>query len=154
MDAAKLVGLLEDANHKPRSYSGRGMFGKECVSVSLDRHTDVSEFFADVLEVLCDSKEYETIYEFIRLMRETRTDGMGLGIVVYWPGIEWTEGLVTGRYEERLTAALANFNLNQAVKLVDRIDNDDDYELTEKEDTLCSQLLDEIDSERAEAQKS
>lgn len=62
---------------RPRSYSGRGMYGAECVGVSLDSPGDL------------DSEG---------LPRATQ-DSLGRGVILYWPGAKWTAECET-RYPE------------------------------------------------------
>lgn len=72
---AQLISKLESLDLRPRSYSGRGMYGKECVATSLDRYTHPSD---------------------LELPAGWRQDQLGLGTVVYWPGITWPEGRSEG----------------------------------------------------------
>lgn len=69
MNATKLIDAIKAAGLRPRSYSGRGMFGRHCVGVSL---RSISE--ADGLP-----------------LRGSATDSLGLGIILYWPGAKWPE---------------------------------------------------------------
>ena len=71
------IDALEDAFYEPVAYSGRGMYGKECVSLKGD---DLSLW--DVARSLP-----EDMY-----VSEPRTDSLGLGIVIYWPQYEWPKG--------------------------------------------------------------
>lgn len=59
------------------SYSGRGMFGKECVAVYGD------DAFA--LGMAIGQEEYLASAFDGKI---TRQDSMGLGIVIYWPQIQ------------------------------------------------------------------
>jgi hypothetical protein len=68
---------LVEAGFKPRSYSGRCMYGDHCVSVSLDDDTDL-------LKVGC-ALGPDFLHEPVQ------TDSMGRGIVVYWPQQKWQE---------------------------------------------------------------
>jgi hypothetical protein len=60
---------LEAAGIKTRSYSGRGMFGAECLAAT--------------------AKRVEDVYAVIpaSAIRGARTDSMGFDVVVYWPGV-------------------------------------------------------------------
>lgn len=66
-----LIDALESAGRKWRPYSGRGMYGKECVSVMLE---DAGELFIIGGE-LADSG----------FAVKPTIDSMGLGVVAYWP---------------------------------------------------------------------
>ncbi len=83
MDFEMLCRLIKDAGGEPHSYSGRGMYGKQCVGVSLDK--SVSHFLADMLDSLDDPAYCGW------LLREAQQDQMGRGIVVYWPEVAWGE---------------------------------------------------------------
>lgn len=68
MDAHELIDILEGAGYEWREYSGRAMYGKQCVGVDLDGVGDLWE-----LAQACPE-----------LPRPT-TDSMGHGIIAYWP---------------------------------------------------------------------
>jgi len=93
----ELFKIFKSAGLNPRSYSGRAMFGKECLAVVPDFETsaaDVIALFQEHLlsDVMRDPQEfdYKKAAEFVAMLRESRQDSMGLGIVIYWPHIEWT----------------------------------------------------------------
>jgi len=75
-----LIEALEEAGYEPRSYSGRGMYGKCCVSVSGD---DVSEW--DIARALWFNNFDQEDLD----IPAPRQDQLGLGIVLYWPSFEW-----------------------------------------------------------------
>lgn len=60
------------------SYSGRGMFGKECLGIDMPSMTAA---FNLALEIGIDCSA--TAQKF----KNPKFDNMGLGIVVYWPNI-------------------------------------------------------------------
>jgi hypothetical protein len=61
-----------------KNYSGRGMFGANCVSISTD-HRD---------------SDYSLCGELYAIgVPPGRTDSMGLGTVYYWPSTQWPEDL-------------------------------------------------------------
>lgn len=65
-----LLTRLTKAGYRPRSYSGRGMYGRVCVGVTLDR------------------------FEELTVGARTATwDSMGLGRIAYWPGHTWPAGM-------------------------------------------------------------
>lgn len=68
--ATKLIEAINAAGKKARSYSGRGMYGRECVACSIRRGED-----------------------FAGLPGGYRTDSLGLGQIVYWPRVAWPEDL-------------------------------------------------------------
>jgi hypothetical protein len=68
MDSHELIDALSTLGLNPRSYSGRGMYGHECVGASVE-----------------DPGDYE-------LPKGWRMDSLGKRYIVYWPDAEWPEG--------------------------------------------------------------
>jgi hypothetical protein len=68
----------------PRSYSGRGMYGKHCISVDV---SNVGALIAFGAELGWQSKF--TNAEISEIAQSVHTDSMGRDIVVYWPHLEW-----------------------------------------------------------------
>jgi hypothetical protein len=68
MNFEAFVEKIREAGYEPRSYSGRGMFGKVCVGVDLDRNDRGEDLPGGASE-----------------------DSMGLGYIMYWPHVEWVE---------------------------------------------------------------
>ena len=66
---------LEDAGYEPKSYSGRGMFGKICVSVHDASAWEVARTLESDMDV-----------------PEPREDALGLGNILYWPQYPWPDG--------------------------------------------------------------
>lgn len=81
-ESKALITALEDAGYEPRSYSGRGMYGKECVAISGE---DVSAW--DVARALW----FNNLDEEDMDVPEPRQDQMGLGTVLYWPSYRWPQ---------------------------------------------------------------
>lgn len=65
MNYEELTTALINEGLDPRAYSGRGMFGKECVGVSVDHPGEYT------------------------LPKGYRMDTLGLGYIVYWPSVKW-----------------------------------------------------------------
>ena len=65
---------LIESGYSPRSYSGRGMYGKKCVALSVKDETALLKVGAALGD-----------------LAETRacTDGLGRGLIVYWPSQAW-----------------------------------------------------------------
>jgi hypothetical protein len=88
------------------SYSGRGMFGDTCLAVTIDRN-GINEFElmgrlveaaaqhgadkADNEHEFANESVNEAMEPVVEALRGTRTDSMGLGIVIYWPNISYVE---------------------------------------------------------------
>ncbi len=71
-----LIDALDECGYEPKSYSGRGMFGKCCVSVSGD-NLDAWDVARSLFEETWDGA-------FARLPNPHQ-DQLGRGIVLYWP---------------------------------------------------------------------
>lgn len=65
----QLIEALRAEGLTPRSYSGRGMYGAQCVGANV-RH----------------------IGDHV-LPRGWQDDGMGMGRIVYWPDVAWPESM-------------------------------------------------------------
>ncbi len=77
--ADELIEALEDAgfyDHRP--YSGRGMFGAECVGLDLEGEGDLWNVAYALGKSGADIKA-------------PRVDSMGRGIIAYWPSVKWPE---------------------------------------------------------------
>ena len=72
MKTAELIKKIEASGFKPRSYSGRFMYGHECVGVSVQ---PTSTGDADSLP------------------RGNKVDSLGMGQILYWPQCAWADGL-------------------------------------------------------------
>jgi len=81
----KLQELIVDAGYEVYSYSGRGMYGETCLAT--DPGPNTMAFIADLLV----AAEGMSVEEFSRLvdgaLRESATDAMGTGTVLYFPMI-------------------------------------------------------------------
>ena len=71
MTTRELMDTL-DPHFEPKPYSGRGMFGKQCVSI----HSDGSQWG-------------EACFREIRGLPSYHSDSLGKGYVYYWPDHEW-----------------------------------------------------------------
>lgn len=95
MESHEFAELIESAGYEVRSYSGRGMFGKQCIGVSTD---DVFELIANITKEIVDtdiepvSRDSSTVRlnEWIELMTQIRTDSLGRGEIIYWPNMKWS----------------------------------------------------------------
>lgn len=87
--------LLEEAGLETRSYSGRAMYGKTCLAVDLDGGT-LGPFVADVIEALQTQVGGEIMStngdDISEAFRSMKTDSMGRGSVVYFPGVPFEDG--------------------------------------------------------------
>ncbi len=81
MKAETWINALRNEGHAPRAYSGRGMFGKQCVAITV----------ADWALAAMDLSDSSLPKGGKTLLRDARTDSMGKQTVVYWPDMEWPE---------------------------------------------------------------
>jgi hypothetical protein len=75
----------EDFNFKVHSYSGRFMYGKECLAIT-GEDIDVFELGIKVGQWGSENDCLEEIVDEVAYS-STRQDNMGLGIVIYWTRI-------------------------------------------------------------------
>lgn len=74
------IGYFDDAEMD--SYSGRGMFGRQCLGITFNSMGDAFRF-----ALLLDDEDLTL------MLSAPRFDNMGLGIVIYWPDVEAPEGI-------------------------------------------------------------
>ena len=98
MDAQRLIELLEDAECEPRSYSGRGMYGRKCVAVVPDDYNSREGHVAALTMLYAESDEERQ--DLVTIWRGVRSDSMGRSIVIYFPNIEWPADAVVNRRQE------------------------------------------------------
>jgi hypothetical protein len=84
MDCANI-----DSDGVRTDYSGRAMYGSECLGIEMSVE-DVPMFFAAVGYVQGVAEAEEEGYEedLMKLVGAARTDSMGRDVIVYFPG--WT----------------------------------------------------------------
>jgi hypothetical protein len=84
-----LISLAEEGviERAPRSYSGRGMYGKQCIGVT----TDTSEFELGVrlMDHISNSSHMDVLD--LDLLINVSSDSMGRSVIIYWPGTEWED---------------------------------------------------------------
>lgn len=81
ISAVALCRAIRQQGLRPRSYSGRGMYGIECVGVSADSQGEVIDLCVELADHDLGAK-----------LPAPSFDSLGLGVIAYWPRIEWTEG--------------------------------------------------------------
>jgi hypothetical protein len=77
---------------KLRNYSGRGQYGKTCLAVELGEG-QLGEVMADLM-MWCGEQNgsdacYETAHAISQAVKRMKTDSMGLGSVLYFPGVSF-----------------------------------------------------------------
>ncbi len=91
LTASEVEGILDYCNleyHTFRNtYSGRYMYGEWCIGFDLDSAKDIAFIALAAAEFMGED-------EVIEFINTARTDSMGMGIIVYFPGYtcpEWNE---------------------------------------------------------------
>jgi hypothetical protein len=77
MDSQQIVEALENAGYEPHAYSGRGMYGRQCVAVDVEY---LGDGFALGFALGADHQASPGTPD---------SDAMGKGFVLYWPNLEW-----------------------------------------------------------------
>lgn len=75
----KLNAVCEVLSLEPRSYSGRGMYGKECYAIAFEDHKEVAKFFYYLGMEDAEDEGLEPLVD------NSRTDSLGRGIILYFP---------------------------------------------------------------------
>ena len=85
--ARAVYNAAENGDFEPFSYSGRNMYGKECIAVEVDDMDAALKVAWGILDFVPANIEPDVISssEF----HVMRVDNLGLGYVVYWPALEW-----------------------------------------------------------------
>lgn len=71
------------------TYSGRSMYGKQCLAVTLEQYDSPTQFMFQLgfeISELNRDNEYPD-YDMYELFCSPREDSMGRGSVIYWPSI-------------------------------------------------------------------
>lgn len=95
MTNERFVELLENAaanihvEGQPRTYSGRAMYGRQCVGLELSDLGDLMALGAEMMQLSCEEEpdnddEHEAL---VLLLKDTRTDDMGRDAIAYWPKV-------------------------------------------------------------------
>lgn len=101
MELKLLKSLIEAAGYEAYSYSGRGMFGRECVGFTCpDVNTAIADLFeavfdADVEDVANEQEEYDARMSahnaLCEAIRKSASDSMGYDKVLYFKSVEWQD---------------------------------------------------------------
>ena len=111
MDKQALAQRIKDACEDSgevdfrNDYSGRGMFGRNCVGISSTTR-ECNKVIATVINALMSSVSAEALFrgdsyklsdaeqEFeqsVELLLDSEQDSMGHGVILYWPNLEHLE---------------------------------------------------------------
>lgn len=98
--------LCEDSDLDVQRYSGRGMFGRDCLGIVTD--LSIGVFFAHILSAVVDmgvgtrdevadedddvdTSDADALTELAEAFEGMRQDNMGRGMVYYFPQIQYVE---------------------------------------------------------------
>jgi hypothetical protein len=72
------------------NYSGRGMYGNQCIAISATRSAllDVIAFVICQLYTKFDDAQEEDFTKAVHELLDFKQDSMGFDVVIYWPHIE------------------------------------------------------------------
>ena len=82
-----LEALVASCGYEPRSYSGRGMYGRECLAFTIGSGADQPANPLGVVAEIVAACPEQWEDELIELFQDAKTDQMGLGTVIYFPGV-------------------------------------------------------------------
>lgn len=86
MDSYKLIRLLREAGLKPMSYSGRFMYGANCVAIVTTNEA------ATIVDLMLNANP-EDLPFLGKMMKTANKDDMAFDKVLYWPELEWPNGI-------------------------------------------------------------
>ena len=79
--------VISEAGYESRRYSGRFMYGQECIALATeDASFEVKEVLSETAESLYRHKQREVCLNLIRKMQQ---DSLGLGFIYYWPTVTY-----------------------------------------------------------------
>lgn len=88
----KLQDLIEETEFRTFSYSGRGMFGKQCLAAEIPQ---LNEFLSELIGVARNAQDPTELDDALETIQEAllclRTDTLGHNYVVYFPSIPFGE---------------------------------------------------------------
>lgn len=99
MQKSTLQIAFEDGGFDTRSYSGRGMFGKECLGIEFNCLEDafgaVSQVSVDLFETFdrCPSDIQE-------MFSNVKSDSLGRGVILYFPDVHYGDEEPENELEE------------------------------------------------------
>lgn len=88
-----LVKIIRAADLEVRDYSGRGMFGKKCVAIQVERETSPFNIAASLAATALQVLSRDGFEFFIEDLADLRVseDNLGHDTILYFPLVEWQE---------------------------------------------------------------
>ena len=88
INASRLIDLLEGYDFEARSYSGRGMYGKQCVGVVVERETKLLGVVAEMVAEATDDEDRDLL---VGAFQRYEIDSLGRDSILYFPRVPWPE---------------------------------------------------------------
>lgn len=91
--AEEVCEVIEAAGFDPGPYSGRGMYGKQCVGFPLTGPSRADAFKAaiEIVAQAAAGEDAEKIFRVLVALRRVATDDLGLGAIIYFPRLAWKD---------------------------------------------------------------
>lgn len=103
MDARTWIGWLRESMIDVKPYSGRGMYGKECVAAYPSEYGGAQSAIGLLCQEVENCFDMDEAKGIVSIMKHTEQDCMGLGIVLYWPRLEWPADVKRNDEDEATT---------------------------------------------------
>lgn len=90
MKFSDIKDAIESMDYEVRSYSGRGMYGKQCLGV--ETSLPATQFLLGLVGTFCENANnvdnVDDVADFVETLIHVSTDNMGRDTIVYWPSID------------------------------------------------------------------
>lgn len=86
-----LISAINNCGETPRSYSGRYMYGKDCLGVTCDNPLSFIINLVQELVEYMDIIGQDEFSSFLNKLNNINQDTMGMGSIIYWKDIPYTE---------------------------------------------------------------
>mgnify|MGYP001252642370 CR=1 FL=1 len=90
IDASWVKEALSESDFRIREYSGRFMYGKQCLGIECDQYHTEYEAIACLIEAMPEDRHREK-RALADMIAGARSDSLGLGTILYFPSIRWTD---------------------------------------------------------------
>lgn len=93
-----IASAMSSENLSVRPYSGRGMFGKNCIGIDtsdgiMETVVTMIETAFSILSMHNQPSHHAYFSEFLSTMKDANIDNMGLDYIVYFPSEEWDDDM-------------------------------------------------------------
>ena len=112
----RIYNACNDNNVQYRSYSGRAMYGKNCVGI-VGSMKECQQVISDVIQTVvdelfdsavdCTDEDVNQVYQFrsdvadlIQTITQWKSDSMGLDVVLYWPDVKFDDSFIPVEEDE------------------------------------------------------